>query len=342
MKKEPPPDFDDPNWVNTKLIHSWPNRMDEVSYESQRDSTSTCFQRQCVSCHHITHSGRHSGSGEARLLQIRREDIKKAGRWQQNNSKMDNFYDDDPAYSFAVEMAGFLGGQVPFHLKRNEVSPHLDLQQQIFPFIESAFGPPGSPEYDEWQAECVHEMEERNANDPSQLRYTLPFQYDPNVRGFVPVNTRQSDLAKKCFLKALLRLRRVVLQDAAVYFSHFTDVKSPLLEIGVFTTPAFRTFKEQVEAALVVEDIALPMDLHPNVKTVLQDQQRLIIQQGEIMRRVPGSFESMECEIQDLRHSAAERLDQAMLYLDTMFDYSVNFIKGCAWRIESKLDYLIS
>lgn len=181
MKNEPPPDFDDLNWVNTKLLHSWPNVMEEVSYESQRDSMGTCFQHQHVSCCHITHSGQHSGSSEARLLWIRCEDIRKAGRWIQNTSKMDNFYDDDPSYSFAVEMAGFLGGQVPFHLKWNEVSPNLDLQQQIFPFIKSAFGPPGSPEYDKWQVECVHEMEERNANDSSQLSNTLPLQYDPSI-----------------------------------------------------------------------------------------------------------------------------------------------------------------
>lgn len=335
VKNEPLPDFDDPNWVDTKLLHNWPNVQEEVSYESQRDSTSTCFQRQRVTSRHITHSGRHSGSSEARLLRIRREDIRKGGRWVQGSGKLDLNYDDDPAYSFAVEMAGFLGGQVPFHLKRNEASPSLALQRQIFPAIESAFGPPGSPEYEEWQMECVHEMEEKNANDSSQLGDTLPLQYDPNVRGFVPCNTRQSDLAKKCFLKALLRLRRVILQDAAVYLSHFTNVQSPLLETGVFTTPAFKTFMEQMEAALCEEEVALQVDMHPNVKLVLQDQQRLIIQQGEIMRRVPGSFESMEHEIQGLRTTAAERLDQAMLYLDAMFDYGVHFAKEHALRIES-------
>ncbi|KAF9115429.1 hypothetical protein BGW39_003057, partial [Mortierella sp. 14UC] len=95
---------------------------------------------------------------------------------------MDEYYDDEPTYHFAVQMVGFLGGQVPFYLKRNENSPSLDLQRQIFPFIETTFGSPGSPEYDEWQAECIHEMEERNANDPFQLSSVLPLQHDPNVR----------------------------------------------------------------------------------------------------------------------------------------------------------------
>jgi hypothetical protein len=107
-------------------------------------------------------------------------------------------------------------------------------------------------------------------------------------------------------------------------------------------TPAFKTFMEQMEAALGTEEVALQVDMHPNVKLVLQDQQRLITQQGEIMRRVPGNFESMQHEIQGLRITAAERLDQAMFYLDAMFDYSIRFAREHSLRLESKLDYLIS
>lgn len=160
---------------------------------------------------------------------IIRDDIRKAGRWQRGTGKMDNYYDDDPSYYFAVQLAGFVGATAPFHLKRNEVSPRLDLQRQIFPFIEAACGTPGSIEYENWQAECVHEMEERNANDASQLEHVLPLQYDSNVRGFIPASTRESNLSKKCFLKAMIRLRRVILQDAAVYLCSLTEVRSPLL-----------------------------------------------------------------------------------------------------------------
>ncbi|KAG9320394.1 hypothetical protein KVV02_005212 [Mortierella alpina] len=90
------------------------------------------------------------------------------------------------------------------------------------------------------------------------------------------------------------------------------NVKSPLLELGVFTTPAFKIFKEQMEAALDTKDVALPVDMHPNVKHVLQNQQQLIVRQGEIMSRVPGNLESM------------------------------SYASDYALRIESKLDYLIN
>ena len=275
------------------------------------------------------------------MLRIRREDIKKAGRWVKNSSKME-YYGDDPSYHFAVQMGGFLGGQVPFHLKRNEISPTLELQQQIFTFIETAFGPPGSSEYDAWKEECIHEMEERNANDSSQLSSVLPLQYDPNVRGYVPSTTRQSDLAKQRFLKALLRLRRVILQDAAEYLCKFTDAESPLLAVGVFKTPAFQAFKEQVKAALSSKEVALPADMHPNVKMVLQEQQQVLVRQGEMIGRLQQGWENMGREMQGSRRTAAERLDQAMVYMDARFDCGIGHFKDSISRVESKLDYLIS
>ncbi|KAF9322214.1 hypothetical protein BG006_002454, partial [Podila minutissima] len=106
--------------------------------------------------------------------------------------------------------------------------------------------------------------------------------------------------------------------------------------------PAFMTFKEQIDVALDTKEVTLPTDMHPSVKLILQDQQQLIIWQGEIMRRVPGNFASVEYEIQSLQNTAAEHLDQAMLYLDAVFNYSMNFAKDFALHIESKLDYLIS
>ncbi|KAG9319232.1 hypothetical protein KVV02_004385 [Mortierella alpina] len=82
--------------------------------------------------------------------------------------------------------------------------------------------------------------------------------------------------------------------------------------------------------------------MHPNVKHVLQNQQHLIVRQGEIMSRVPGNLESMGHEVQRLRRDGAENLDQAMLYLDAKFDYGISYAKDYALRIESTLDYLIS
>ncbi|KAG9321058.1 hypothetical protein KVV02_000672 [Mortierella alpina] len=65
-----------------------------------------------------------------------------------------------------------------------------------------------------------------------------------------------------------------------------------------------------------------------------QDQQRLIVRKGDIMSRVPGSLTSRH-EMQGLRRTAGERLDQAMLHLHGLCK------KDYAFRIESKLDYLI-
>ncbi|CAO3565333.1 unnamed protein product [Mortierella alpina] len=88
--------------------------------------------------------------------------------------------------------------------------------------------------------------------------------------------------------------------------------------------------------------VALPVDMHPNVKQVLQNQQNVIVRQGEAISRMPGNLESVGQEVQRLRSDTAQHVDQAMQYLDAKFDYGVGYGKDYALRIESKLDYLIS
>ncbi|KAK3842113.1 MAG: hypothetical protein J3R72DRAFT_490831 [Linnemannia gamsii] len=58
-------------------------------------------------------------------------------------------------------MAGFLGGQIPSHLKRNESTPSIDLQRLIVSFIKTAFGPPESAEYGAKSTRIRHDKDLR-------------------------------------------------------------------------------------------------------------------------------------------------------------------------------------
>ncbi|KAF9342841.1 hypothetical protein BGX26_006736, partial [Mortierella sp. AD094] len=69
-------------------------------------------------------------------------------------------------------MAGFKGRS--FHLKRNEVPPLIELQQKIFPFVETASGGPGSEAFEEWKQDCINEMNEVGQNEPTHLRQVVP------------------------------------------------------------------------------------------------------------------------------------------------------------------------
>ncbi|CAO3563754.1 unnamed protein product [Mortierella alpina] len=74
-------------------------------------------------------------------------------------------------------------------------------------------------------------------------------------------------------------------------------MSSPLLELE-----AFKISKEQLGAALSTK--AVPVDMHPNVKHVLQNQQSLIVWQGEVISRMPGNRESAGQEYEEARSTA--------------------------------------
>ncbi|KAF8914557.1 hypothetical protein BGZ58_005701 [Dissophora ornata] len=197
------------------------------------------FQRQKMECIHITHSGRPSGSVEAQKMGMLQEEIKIGGRWVHGAGKMQQFYLSNYPIPFAFGMAGFR--EKSLHLKRNEVSPPMELQQEIFLFSKTAFGEPGTEDREEWQKTCVDEMNEKDQTDSSQLQDVLPLQSTTTQEtGVPPTHTVHLDVAKRSFLKLLLR---VILQDAAVYMCEYGNIKSPILHHDVSASPTFLRFK---------------------------------------------------------------------------------------------------
>jgi integrase len=134
--------MDDPEWTAVKALGQ--GEKVPMVYTTARDATLSLFNSQHVSCTNSTHSGRHSGAKEAVRLKVAEEDIRTGGRWVHGTGKMHQVYLDKQPITFALAMAGF--SVKPFHLRRNEVAPSLELQRLIFPFIEEATGSPGSQE----------------------------------------------------------------------------------------------------------------------------------------------------------------------------------------------------
>ncbi|KAF8923424.1 hypothetical protein BGZ47_004771, partial [Haplosporangium gracile] len=163
----------------------------------------------------------------------------------------------------------------PFHLRRNEVAPSLELQRLIFPFIEEAIGTPNSPENNQWRIECDQEMNEFDPNNNDNLDDIEPYAFQPNPNR-LKIN-KATALAqrsnKKHVLRLMLRLRRVLLQDAAEYLYRYPDMAlSPLLEKcpEVFKSPMFDAFKEDVVMSLKRRETDVPADLPPNLMVALQ------------------------------------------------------------------------
>ncbi|KAF9121787.1 hypothetical protein BG015_005733 [Linnemannia schmuckeri] len=166
------------------LRHSMLLRDENVHYLDISDCSMDTFFKQPggtqehVSCTNITHSGRHSGAKEAVRLKVAEEDIRTGGRWVHGTGKMHQVYLDKQPITFALAMAGF--SAKPFHLRRNEVSPSLELQRLIFPFIEEAIGTPNSPENNQWRIECDQEMNEFDPNNNDNLDDIEPYAFEPN------------------------------------------------------------------------------------------------------------------------------------------------------------------
>src|SRR5690349_17697373 len=263
--------MDDPEWTAVKVLGQ--GETEPMEYSAARHATLSVLNSQHVSCTNITHSGRHSGAKEAVRLKVAEEDIRTGGRWVHGTGKMHQVYLDKQPITFALAMAGF--SIKPFHLRRNEVSPSLPLQRLIFPFIEEAIGAPGSFENEQWRRECDLEMQEFDPNNNDNLDDVEPYAFEPNPK-LSKVNkatalARRSN--KKHVLRLMLRLRRVLLQDAAEYLHRYPDITlSPLLEKypEVFEGPMFEAFKEDVTKSLKRLETDVPTDLPPNLMVALQ------------------------------------------------------------------------
>lgn len=199
------------------------------------------------------------------------EEIRRAGRWVQGTSKMHQYYLSSLPVPFARAIAGF--GKKPFYLKRNDIVPSLDLQRRIFPFIEGAYDAHGEEARQRWRAECRDVMNEVEVDDEDSLEHELQDIKDNwltirvSQRG--QVATRTPGIAKKNFLKLLLRLRRVILQDAVIYMD--IGLKGPILSHDIFLhDPDFTAFRAELSKHMSTPRVELPTEIPPGLIAVLQ------------------------------------------------------------------------
>ncbi|KAI8637181.1 hypothetical protein BD408DRAFT_486420 [Parasitella parasitica] len=200
----------------------------------------------------VTHGGRHSGSAEAHTIGVSMGDLKHGCGWKEGLSRLETNYIGKLPLPFARGMAGFKSK--PFHLERNIISPSIELQRKVFPWIESVYGV-----NKEWYEVCTREMNEYDDNyddgeEPEDSQMNV---VEEDGQGGSKARVEQThesaqvtaaEINKRGFLKLLVRLRRVILQDAAAML--FLNRPSKLLEDAIFSTPEFLAFKEDVFSVL--------------------------------------------------------------------------------------------
>ncbi|KAF9117677.1 hypothetical protein BGW39_001902, partial [Mortierella sp. 14UC] len=277
----------DAGWTGVKLLSSGSgsDKYAEISYSTNRASTMDVFIANNISCSNITHSGRQSGTKEG--IRLNRNSFSTPLGRPLNASSSRPTPDSGEhrpvlpclfiaPTQWALAVAGLRNK--PFHLTRNEVDPSLELQRMLFPFIENVIGGRGSDKNAKWQKDFDREMNQFDPNNTKELEAVRP---EP----LVPLPKSKSDSTRRptvykvrshvsFVLHLMLRFRRVLLQDAAVYLflGETQGLNSPLLETpgSVFQTEKFKLFREDVVAALLMERVELPKDIPDNMLRALE------------------------------------------------------------------------
>lgn len=141
---EPFPDFESrPKWYDIRLIKgigSDPKKP--LSYNSQQDWVVKAFGYAGVSSNKKTHVGRSSGAKTAELKGVSEAQIRRAGRW--NQEQMIGCYLNSLPRKFMRTMAGHLASMGSFEIRRARVTPPESLQSMIWPDLDKwrdRFGP---------------------------------------------------------------------------------------------------------------------------------------------------------------------------------------------------------
>ncbi|KAG2211324.1 hypothetical protein INT46_009226 [Mucor plumbeus] len=213
--------------INWKVLRGRGNPEKSLSGTSQWKTAKKALLDQTIHTTRVTHGGRHTGAMEAEASDIPLDLIKRGGGWKDRLGCLETHYLGKLPSQFARGIAGFW--DKPFALARNGVSPPIELQKSIFPWIEGYFGENNA----EWITACEREMQEVDENeDEDDNIINLEVDEDPvefvEEDGRMIVKEKQKkgkqravqssmDTAKRGFLRLLIRCRRIILQDAAVY-----------------------------------------------------------------------------------------------------------------------------
>lgn len=227
--------------------------MTALTGRVQIETTSSIMHACQVYSSKITHAGRHAGTKEAYDLKLNLEHIRHLGRWVMG--QMENFYAPKNPIVGAFYMAHFNDRDAPYFIERDMVNPPLELQRKIFPWIETSFK--DIPDKDaSWVEECNAEMEGIDPKKTTENDVFWDRILDGSAKRLSQVHT--SDVIERSgFLKLMVRMRRVILQDAVILMdtknSDGTETLSNRLIESlpqIFQSQAFLDFKSQLLRAI--------------------------------------------------------------------------------------------
>jgi hypothetical protein len=144
LSDEPFPDFSQrAAWYNIRLIKgSTRDREAALSYNSQREWVAKAFQYTGITSQKKTHIGRSAGAKMAELRGVSEDQIRRAGRW--NQEQMVGCYLNSLPREFMRSMAGHPSQRGCFEIRRASIAPPHELLSMIWPGLDAwkgRFGP---------------------------------------------------------------------------------------------------------------------------------------------------------------------------------------------------------
>lgn len=238
MQGEDIPNFADPEkWQRIKLLRS-SSSFQEVSRDQQHTLDSKLSKQLGVDLNTIQHVGQISGLGE---LRSRGLNIASPARLAANGI-------DIPG---AEAMAGFHNTR--YDLERDRLLPPISLQQRVFPWIEDQYGWMAPSD---WKAHCERVMQSPTALPG--LEGSAGIEMMRRLEAAEESEEAYHDVSKLQLLHLLLWLRRVVLQDAAL-FKH-ESFSEWLVRDRIFQSAEFNAFRLNLLATMESEGGGNPGD----------------------------------------------------------------------------------
>lgn len=267
---------------------------------------------------------------EAESLGIPTDTIKKGGGWKDRLGRLETHYLGKVPSEFARGMAGFWNR--PFGLERNRVDPPLQLQQMVFPWIEDFFGESNAA----WKKECLDEMNQKDESEFHEEDVETEFVEEKIRKNDASQSTskkgkeRQAvivyqtiDAAKRGFLKLLLRCRRIILQDAAVYIilKKENDIVNTFPSpTNLFLSPQFQLFQEQVKRAISTPTNDRLQEYESLVPHIVDSQNEVSCRIAGFDQQLKQAQKNIQ---QDLKQEIAE-LKQQLQFNQQNFSRQIN------------------
>lgn len=134
LGEEPFPGFSGPSaWYDTRLIKG-SKPAESIPYNSQRDLVAKAYQYAGIVSAKKTHLGRSAGAKLAELKGVSQDQIRRAGRW--NQEQMVGCYLDCLPREFMRTMAGHPAQMGCFEIHRASVTPPNELLSLLCPQLD--------------------------------------------------------------------------------------------------------------------------------------------------------------------------------------------------------------